>query len=117
MTVQQTVIREANIREAKVTLDAETFDIWEGLLNGDGEGQKNATVIDERRVEFDNGFGIDIRLIEAEPTPYLEFLAVDENGCAFDHSQPLETLTWSVTFDLDTEVYKLSITRGDESGE
>ncbi len=88
---------------------------WEETLRGDnasrfsnGSNFSNGEEIDSVKADLVDGSSVFVRMIEAEPSPYIEVLLFDPDGDSH-HSIPVESLGTSIEFGFASISYIINI--------
>lgn len=82
---------------------------WKEILKDDSISRfSNGEEIDSVKADLVDGSSVFVRLIEAEPSPYIEILLFDPDGDSH-HSVPVESLGTSIEFDFASISYIINI--------
>ena len=82
---------------------------WEKILRGDSISCfSNGEEIDSVKADLVDGSSVFLRLIEGEPSPYIEILLFDPDGDSH-HSIPVESLGTSIEFGFASISYIINI--------
>jgi hypothetical protein len=101
---------ETSTRKLSVALNPSKREDWDALLSGETtDSAKDAATIDRVGPYFDNGFLVDIKLVQAEPTPYIDLVLHDPDGHQVAVAEPIFELPTEVEFDLDVDGYIVQV--------